>query len=223
MLTRPQMRTAGLGAEQARRQLKGHAEHVIVGKKVFAGPAARVRSSLEAGEVLAALVVEHVHDAHEVDEESVAAQSEEAGVGARGVDVRLGTERHLDVFEDRLAGGLSLTGLGAGCQVNGGPLPAAFRLGEHQDEGDIGLGVTVVVDIDPVHGLGVELRFLGEGVTVEDDHGPRGVRRCLEGVEIGEVESSVTFGRAEFQAGEVVRHAVLLTITSSMSIIYRKK
>ena len=96
-----------VGAEQARRQLKGHAEDVIVGKKVFAGPAARVRSALEAGEVFAALVVEHVQDSGEVDEESVAAQSEEASVGARGVDVRLGTERHLDVFEDRLPGGLS--------------------------------------------------------------------------------------------------------------------
>ncbi len=176
------------------------------------GPAARVRRAFEAGEVLAVLVVEHVQDAREVDEERVAAQSEEAGVGARRVDVRLGTEGHLDVFKDRLAGGLSLTGLRAGGQVDGGPLAAACRLGEHQDEGDIGLGVTVVIDIDPVHGLGVELSFLGKRVTVEDDHGPRGVRRRLEGIEIGEVESGIPFGRAEFQAGEVVRHGALLTI-----------
>ena len=99
--------------------------------------------------------------------------------------------------------------------------PSGSRIG--QDEGDISLGVTVVVNIDPVHRVGVKLRFLGEGVTVEDDHGPRGVRRRLEGVEIREVESSVTFGRAEFQAGEVVRHAVLLAIAALGSIIYRKE
>ena len=212
-----------MAPSRLRRQLKGHAEHVIVRKQVFAGPAARVRSALEAGEVFAALVVEHVQDAREVDEESVAAQSEEAGVGARRVDVRLGTERHLDVFEDRLPGGLSRTGLRAGCQVDGGTLPAVLRLGEHQDEGEVGLEVAVVVDVDPVHGVGVERRRLGERVTVEDQHGPRRVRRCLEGVEIGEVESSVPFGRTEVQAGEVVRHGVLLTITSSISILYKKR
>jgi len=51
---------------------------------------------------------------------------------------------------------------------------------------------------------------LGERVTVEDHHGPRRVRRYLEGVEIGEVESSVSFRRTEVQASKVIRHGIPL-------------
>ena len=55
MLTRPPTRTPGLPPRRARGDLKGHAEDVVVGKEVLAGPAPRVWSAFEAGEVFAVL------------------------------------------------------------------------------------------------------------------------------------------------------------------------
>ena len=148
------------------------------------------------GEVPSALVVEELQDSLKVDEERVAAKPGEESVRARLDDVRLGSERDLGVGDDLLADGLCRAGLRPGCEVGGCPLPTPVRLGEHEAERDVRLSVSVVVYVDPVNGVGVEVGRLGEGVAIEDQHGPRGVCGRLEGEEVGEIESRVAQGRA---------------------------
>jgi hypothetical protein len=95
--------------------------------------------------------------------------------------------------------------------VDDRPLPTVLGLAEHHAEGDVGVGVPVVVDVDAVDGIGMKRRRDPERVGVENQHGARRVGRRLEGEEIGEVEARIFGGWSEPKAGEVIRHAVLLT------------
>ena len=67
------------------------------------------------------------------------------------------------------------------------------------------LSIATTVDRIGVQGI-------GQRVGVEDDDGPRRVRRRDERVEIAQIQSLITEGRSEAQAGEMVGHRVALSI-----------
>jgi hypothetical protein len=89
-------------------------------------------------------------------------------------------------------------------------LAAVLGLAEHHAEGDVGLRVPVVVDVDAVHGVGVKGVPYAERVGVEDEHRPRRIPGRREGKEISEVEAWVVGWRPEPQPCEMVRHAASL-------------
>src|ERR1700694_1519160 len=103
----------------------------------------------------------------------------------------------------------------AGGMVEGPGLRAARELGEGQREGDVGLRVAVVVDVDPVDRAGVEipagddLRGQLDGgsdrrVRIdEQDRLPRVLCR-LECEHVGEVQARVVAGKPELVCTEVV-------------------
>ena len=173
------------------------------------GPGKRI-DLLELGEIPALLPVESRQHSGEVDEERVAAGAGEKGIGPGRDDIRLRAEGHLCIAHDRLPNGLGLASLLPSCHVDRRSLPAVLGLAEHHAEGDVGVGVSIVVDVDAVDGVGMKRWRYAECVGVEDQHCPRRVRRRLKGEEVGEVEARIFGGRSEPQTGEVVRHAVLL-------------
>ena len=203
------MPSVGLAPSSACRQLQHDPEGVVGGKGVVPGPRKRIHF-LELGEVPAPLPGECCQHSGEVDEERVAARAGEEGIGPGRDDIWLRSEGHLRVAHDRLPNDLGLASLLPGCHVDRCSLPAVLGLAEHHAEGDVGVGVPVVVDVDAVDGVGVKRRRYPERVGVEDQHCPRRVGGRLEGKEVGEVEARILGWRSEPQAGEVVRHAVLL-------------
>jgi hypothetical protein len=159
---------------------------------------------LEVGEVLAVLPIESLENSNEVDKERIAASAGEECVGAGCDDVRLASERNLGIRDDRRPDGLALTSLRPGRLVHGRSLPPILGLTEHDAEADIGFGVTVVVDVDPVHGARVEGVSYRECVGVQDQDRSRAIGRRLEGKKIGEVEARIVRRRSEPQACEVI-------------------
>jgi hypothetical protein len=178
-------------------------EGVVRGKGVIAGPWKRV-DILEVGEVLAVLPVERRQDSREVDEEWVAARAGKEGMSAGRDWRRLHSEGHLGIADDRTPDGLALTSFRPGCHVDGRPLPAVLGTAEDHAEGDVGLSVSVVVDVDPVHGVRVEGIRYSERIRVENQHCSRRTRRRLEGKEIREIEAWILGRRSEPQACEMV-------------------
>jgi hypothetical protein len=159
---------------------------------------------LEVGEVLAVPPVERRENSAEVDKERIAASAREERIGAGCDDIRLASERHLGIRDDRRPDGLALTSLRPGRLVHGRSLPAILGLAEHDAEADVGLGVAVVVDVDPIHGARVEGISHRERVRVEDQDRFRRIGRRLEGEQIGEVEARIIRRRSEPQACEVI-------------------
>src|SRR6266702_3755954 len=124
----------------------------------FAGHFQRDGVDVVAGEVVVPGPGESVLGALDVGEERVAAQpgGQPDPVYLHGLGHAVEADR--DVRGEYLADGPGLAGLGSG-GVPGGPgLPAVLVLGEYEGERDVGQVVAVVVDVDPVHRAGVELR-----------------------------------------------------------------
>ena len=51
---------------------------------------------------------------------------------------------------------------------------------------------------------------VGIRICIEDEHSPRRIRRCLERIEVAQVEPLVAERRAETESSEMVRHFVFL-------------
>ena len=64
-------------------------------------------------------------------------------------------------------------------------LLAVLRLRKHVAKRDIGQQITVVVDVEPVNGVGMERVSIW--IRVEDDHGSRRVGGRLERIEIAQI------------------------------------
>src|SRR2546427_271933 len=75
--------------------------------------------------------------------------------------------------------------------------PGVVGCGEQDAEGDVGLQIAVVGDVDAVDRIGVEAlaHARGERIDVHDEDTPTGVLRCLKGEQVGEVEAAVSTGR----------------------------
>ena len=112
------------------------------------------------------------------------------------------SERHLDGVEDLLADGFWLLGVVAVREKDVDGLPSVLRGGEDVAERDVVLQVAVVVDGEPVDGVGVQC--VGVRIRVEDQNRARGIGRRLERVQIAQIESLIAEWWAEAQAGEVV-------------------
>src|SRR5204863_6968227 len=82
-----------------------------------------------------------------------------------------------------------------------------LNLGEDEAKRNVRLGISVVVYVDSIHGIGVEVRRLGERIAVEDQDSPRRVCGRLEGVKVSKVEPLVPERRTQLQAGKMVRHS----------------
>src|SRR5207237_3543342 len=111
-----------------------------------------------AGEVVVPGPLEPVQGALDVGEERVAAQpgGQPDPVYLHGLGHAVEADR--DVRGEYLADRFGLAGLGAGGVPGGSGLPAVLVFGEHEGERGVGQVVAVVVDVDPVHRAGVELR-----------------------------------------------------------------
>jgi hypothetical protein len=59
-------------------------------------------------------------------------------------------------------------------------LGAAVRVREHKRERDIRVEISIVVDVDAVHRVGVKVRPGHHRVAVDDQHGSIGILRQLE-------------------------------------------
>jgi len=70
-----------------------------------------------------------------------------------------------------------------------------LRLRKHAAKRDVRQQITVVVDVEPVDGVG--MKRVSIWICIEDDHGSRPVGGRLERVEIAQVESLVAERRAE--------------------------
>ena len=113
-------------------------------------------------------------------------------------------ERHVDGIEDLLADGFWLLRVIAVGEVDVDGLPAILRGGEDVAERDVVLQVAVVVDGEPVDGVGV--KCVGVRIRVEDQNRARGIGRRLERIQIAQIESLIAERWAETQTGEVVGH-----------------
>jgi hypothetical protein len=89
-------------------------------------------------------------------------------------------------------------------------LPAVLGFGEHERKGAVGFGVSVVVDIDPVHSARIEVRAGHERVDIDDEHRLVLVFPCRKQKEIRQVEPSIVARELEVGGAEVVGHCRLL-------------
>src|ERR1700687_5215500 len=193
----------GLATKLARRQRDHRRENVGLHIRIHAGPR-RLAAEVRCGEISAARGVEHILDSVEVEKESVAAAASEERVLVRLDDVGFGAERNLGVRDYFRPDSFGRAGLRTLCDKNVYSLLAILRRRENVAERDVGQAISVIVDIEAVDGVGMER--VGSRICVEDDHGPRRVRRRLERVEVAEVESLVAERRTEIEAGKMVRH-----------------
>jgi len=166
----------------------------------FAAEFGEVRSR----EIALAAGVEQVLDAVEVEEGGIAAGAGGERDVTGGGDIRLRSERHLDIGEDLLANRLRRTGLFTAGHEHVDRLPAVHWGGEHETERDVVNEVTVGVDRQPIDGIGVQR--VGVWIGVEDQHGPLAVGRRLERVQIAQVKALIAKRRSETQTGEMVGH-----------------
>src|ERR1700678_3253951 len=126
--------------------------------------------------------------------------------------------------DEHVAGRLGLPGLAAGGAVGGAGLHAVPEFGEYEREGDIGVCVTIVVDVDPVDPVGVELRFHQERrhgaharrvrVHVDDQRRHAAVAWRLECVKVGEIQARVVPGKPEVGRAVMVGHGAPRLIAS---------
>ena len=92
-------------------------------------------------------------------------------------------------------------------------LLAVLRLRKHVAKRDVGQQITVVVDVEPVNGVGMERVSIW--ICVEDDHGSRRVGGRLERVEIAQVEFLVAERRTEAKSSKIIRHCILPFVIES--------
>ena len=159
------------------------------------------------GEVSAALGIEQILDSVEVEKESVAAAAGEERVGAGLDDVGFGAEGDLGVGDYLRPDGFGRVGFRAFCHEDVYCLLAVLRRREHVTDRDVRQAISVVVDVEAVDGVGMER--VRSRIRIEDEHGPRRIRRRLERIEVAEVESLVSERRTEIKAGEMIGHPYL--------------
>jgi hypothetical protein len=162
-------------------------------------------------EVFLARGIEQVLDPIEVEEEGVAAGTSEERVGTGLEDVwRVADEGDCRVGNDPCPNRFDGAGLRALCQVDAVGLLPVPRRREHIADRDVRQVIAVVIDVEAVDRVGMER--VGVRIGIEDDHGPRRVRRRLERVEVAEIEPLVSERRTETEPSKVVRHFALLAL-----------
>ena len=86
-------------------------------------------------------------------------------------------------------------------------LLAVLWFRKHVAKRDVRQQITVVVDVEPVNGVGMER--VGIWICVEDDHGSRRVGGRLKRIEIAQVESLVAERWTEAESSKMIRHDFL--------------
>src|ERR1700722_7201180 len=207
-----------LRRQLARRQLDHSREHVGSCIRIHAGPRRLAAEGREVrfGEVPFSPDIEQRLDSVEVEKESIAATAGEECAIASLDDVRFGPERDLRIGDyllpDRFDGS-RLLALG---EKHIERLLAVLRFGKHVTDRDVCQQITVVVDIEAVDR--VRMKCVSIRVCIENDHGPRRIRRRLKRVEIAQVESLVAKRRSETESGKMIRHLFLLESKIAISI-----
>lgn len=194
---RPQV-DQGIRAQHVVGHLQRDALHVLVAEGVVPRPR------------------EAVQGAFGVGEERIAAYAGEEAAATRLDGLRRRVEADRYGTGEHLTGRFRAPGVGAGGVVGRARLPAVVRLREHEREGGVGLVVTVVVDVDAVHRVGVQFRAhqerrgraqaRRERVHVDDQHRSAGVSGRREGEQVGQVQARVVAGKLEIGRAEVVGH-----------------
>jgi hypothetical protein len=160
--------------------------------------------------------VEPVEGAVGVGEERVAADADEQPnrTGLHGL--RRGAEVDRRARDEHVTGRFGLPRLVADGVVSRADLRAVPELGEREGKRDIGVGVAVVVDVDPVDAVGVEFRFHQERrhsadagrvrVRIHDQRRAAWVVGGRERREVGEVQACVVAGELEVGGAVMVGH-----------------
>src|SRR5580693_1833445 len=194
---------AGAAAKLARRQLEDRREHGGLEVRVHVRPRG-LAAQMRCGEVPAAAGVEQVLDPVVVEEERIAPAAGEERVVTGGYDVRSPAEGYRGTVDDLCPGGFGRAGLRPGGDIDVKRLPAGLRRGKNVRDRQVVEEVPVVVDREAVDRVG--MKRVGVRVRVEDENGTRRIGGRLECVKIAEIEPLVAQGRAQAEAGEVVRH-----------------
>src|ERR1019366_1900313 len=171
----------GLGAELTGWQLYNRREHIGFRIRIYAAPW-RLAAQVGRGEVSAALGIEQILDSAKVEKESVAATAGEERVGAGLDDVGVGAEGDLGVGDDLCPDRFHRAGLRAFCDKNVYGLLTVLRRWEHIAERNVVQIIAIIVDGEPVDGVGMER--VGSRICIEDEHGPCRVRGRLECIEV---------------------------------------
>ena len=135
------------------------------------------------GEVPFASDIEQILDTVEVEKEGVAASAGKERVPARLDDVGfVSDEGDCGIGDDLCSDSFYRTGFRTFGYKNAYRLLTVLRRREHIAERNVVQIIAVVVDIEPVNGVGMER--VGSRICIEDEHGPRRIRRRLECIEV---------------------------------------